>query len=312
MVAKRGSEPATASATPPINGIHALIQAKTPEQRRLPLLEVICDRMAPAVAASMRHLSTEAVEISLERFSVDRFGEIMSRVALPSVFGVFQIATLGGPGVLALESGVVHTLIEALMGGDAGEGARLKPENRGFTSLETSLMGEFMKLVLREFDRAFDEVSPITTRLERSEALPRFAAVAEPTISTVQCVFRIDRDGKARRFHLILPITTLEPVRDKLSQRLAGGSVRSDSAWADYFEREIRRTPIRLDAVLAQWSMSLQDLLGLEVGQLISLDRPPQAPVTLHLGGLPAGRADMGKRTNRHCVRLVEGLRAGL
>lgn len=292
----------------PLNAIRALVQAKAPEQQPMPMLEAICDRVAPAVAAGMRNLTTENIEVSLEQVTVGRFGDIMNMVPLPAVFGVFHLAPLEGSGVMILESSVIYTLLEALMGGKNG-GGRVQPvEARSFTPLETSLMSTFMTMTLKELARNFEPVTPVSISLERSETLPRFAAVVEPAVSSAHCVFRVEMDGRPGRFRLLLPTTTLEPVREKLTQRLLGSPVRGSSAWSEHFEREIRRTMLRMDAVLAERTMTLQEIMGLQVGQTLPLGRSPHAPVTLCLEGVPVARAETGQRNHHLSVRLVTDL----
>ncbi len=294
---------------PPLlrSGIHALVNAKTLNREPLPMLEVICDRALPALAAGMRNLTSEAVEVSLDQVGSGRFGELMSLVPLPALFGVFSMPPLEGHGVMVLEPDLIYALLDALMGGHQAASTE-RGAARSFTFIETGLMASFMTLVLKEFGSAFDLVAPVTPKLERSEALPRFAAVVGPAVGSAHCRFRVDLDGCSGRFTLLLPTTTLEPVREKLAQRFLGDSIRGNAAWSEHFERELCQTTLRVRAVLAEQVMSLQHVLRFAPGQTIPLGRAPHASVAVDLEGVPAGTADMGQRNNHVCIRLLRGL----
>lgn len=290
--------------------MQALVDAKALDREPMPMLEVVCDRALAALSASMRNLTSEAAEVSLDRVGSGRFGEIMNLVPLPALFGVFSLAPLEGHGVVVLEPELVYALVDALMGGQNRGNGDERPAARSFTSIEAGLMSAFMNVVLKDFGDAFEIVSAVAAKLERSETLPRFAAVVGPAVTSAHCQFRVDMDGRAGCFSLVLPTTTLEPVREKLAQRFLGDSARGNAVWGNHLDRELRRTALRLDAILAEQVMSLEHVLRFAAGQTVSLGRPPNASVATRVEGVPMGTAEMEQRNNRVCVRLLHGLQS--
>ena len=73
------------------SGLRAVIESKVISHERLPMLEVVCDRVVRSFASSMRNLTSDGVDVSLEEVTSTRFGEFMNRVALPAMVGVFKI-----------------------------------------------------------------------------------------------------------------------------------------------------------------------------------------------------------------------------
>src|SRR5690606_15966722 len=73
------------------SGLKAVIESNTISHERLPMLEVVCERMVRTFATSMRNLTSDAIDVSLEEITSVRFGEFMKRVALPAMLGVFKV-----------------------------------------------------------------------------------------------------------------------------------------------------------------------------------------------------------------------------
>lgn len=290
-------------------GLRALIDTDVADHQRLPMLEVISDRMLRSFATSMRQLSADPMEVSLVSVSGGRFGDIMNRAALPAMFGVFRIDPWGSYGVLAIEPALIYSSVDALLGGRHAAGAPPRVEGRAFTSIETSLVGRLMEQVLTDFGSAFAQVAAITPKLERIETSPRFASIVGPSIVTAHCQFRVDMNGRGGRFSLLLPSTTLEPVREALMQRFAGERGGSGlKSWAPDIEREMRRLPVRLNAIVGRRTMTISELQGLEVGAHLRLEPEPGNLALLAHGGVPLARAMMGRKNGMAALRLTSAI----
>ena len=75
----------------PRSGLKAVIESDIISYERLPMLEVVYDRMVRTFATSMRNLTSDAIEITLEDISSIRFGDFVNRIALPAMIGVFGV-----------------------------------------------------------------------------------------------------------------------------------------------------------------------------------------------------------------------------
>lgn len=296
-----------AAPAPPRTGLRALIEGASSGYERLPMLEIVCDRVLRTFSTSMRHLTSDAMEVSLEGVTSGRFGELMNQAALPAMFGVFRIDPWGGHGVMTIEPALIYGVVDALLGGRKGAPS-LRVEGRAFTTIETALVGRFMELVFRDFAGAFGMVAPVELILERIETSPRFASVVAPAIGTANCMFRLEMEGRTGRFGLLLPTTTLEPVRDKLVQRFMGEKLGGDLHWSEHFDRELRRAPIHIDAVIAEHSLSVREISGLEVGMTLPLRRSADDSVALVHGDALLGSGQLGQRNGAIAVRLLDQL----
>lgn len=286
------------------SGLRAVIDSDLINQDRLPMLEVVCDRVVRTFATNMRNLTSDAIDVSLIETTSIRFGEFMNRVALPAMFGVFRVEEWENYGVVVVESGLSYAVIDALLGGRRGNGA-VKIEGRAYTTIETTLVSRMIELALADFSAAFEPIAPIGCRLERIETSPRFASIAGPSNITAVATFRVDMEERGGRFSILLPYATLEPVREKLLQRFMGEKMGRDATWENHMDAEIRRSRVRVEAILAEKTMNLDEVRGFSIGQVIPFGRHPDDPLDLRCSGVRLGRAQLGRRNSNVAVRLT-------
>ncbi len=295
----------------PKQGLRAVIESDVISHERLPMLEVVFDRMIRIFATSMRNLTSDAIDVSLESVSSVRFGDFMGRVMLPAMIGVFRVEEWQDYGLVTVDSGLIYSVVDALLGGRRG-GEPMMIDGRGFTTIETDLVGRMLRHVLADMSSAMAPITPAAMNLERIETSPRFATIAGSTNICAVATFRVDMDERGGRFSILLPYATIEPVRHLLGQRFMGEKLGRDNIWESHLEAEIRQTEVELDVVLGERMLPLAQVRDFDVGQTISLFHGPDEPLELQCGGIPLGRAQIGQRSNNVAVRLVSDIAKGV
>ena len=67
--------------------------------------------------------------------------------------------------------------------------------------------------LLTDLGTAFDPISPVTFQFERMETTPRFATITRPNNPALLVRLRVDMEERGGTIEILLPHTTLEPVR---------------------------------------------------------------------------------------------------
>jgi flagellar motor switch protein FliM len=176
----------------------------------MPMLEVVCDRMVRTFTTSMRNLTSDAIEVTLDEVTSVRFGDCMNRLALPAMIGVFHVEEWDNYGILTVESSLIYAVVDALLGGRKGS-EPVRIEGRGFTTIETMLVSRMLELALTDLAAAFEPITPVTAKLERIETNPRFAAIAGTTNICAVANYRVDMEGRGGKFSILLPYASMEP-----------------------------------------------------------------------------------------------------
>ncbi|MDB5671904.1 MAG: fliM [Alphaproteobacteria bacterium] len=293
------------------SGLRAVIESNIVSHEKLPMLEVVCDRMVRTFATAMRNLTSDAIDVSFEDLSSIRFGEFTNRIALPAMIGVFHVDEWENYGLITIESSLIYAIVDTLLGGRRG-GEPMRIEGRGFTTIETNLVAKMAQVALSEMAKAFEPIAQIGMELERIETSPRFAAIATPSNVAAVATFRVDMDGRGGKFSILLPYALLEPVRDKLIQRFMGEKLGGDGVWETHMAAEMRKTEVSLDVVLGIKQLPLREVVKLAVGQTIILGTGADDPLELHCGGVPLGRAQIGQRSSNIAVQVMTQISKGM
>jgi flagellar motor switch protein FliM len=224
------------------------------------------------------------------------------------MLAVFKVEEWDNYGLLVVDSAMIYSVVDVLLGGRRGTAA-MRIEGRPYTTIERTLVERLIAVVLADLSDAFGPLSPASFRFERLEVNPRFAAVSRLSNACVLTRLRVDMEDRGGKIELLLPYATLEPVRELLLQQFMGERFGRDSIWETHLAEELRHTELSLDVVLDEQTMPLASIMSLQRGDRIALNVAPGAPVRLRCGDVPLFEAELGRRENRMAVRITGELR---
>lgn len=289
------------------SGIAAIINSALVSYERLPMLEVVFDRLVRMMSTSLRNFTSDNVEVTMDSMSSLRFGDYLNSIPLPAMLAVFKAEEWDNYGLLMIDSALIYSIVDVLLGGRRGTAA-MRIEGRPYTTIERNLVERLVQVVLGDLSAAFDPISPVTFRFDRLETNPRFAAIARPANAAMLARLRVDMDDRGGRLELLIPNATFEPVREILLQMFMGEKFGRDSIWENHLANELWHTDVPLDAVLEEFSLSLRDVIKWEVGTKIMLNVKPDSTISLRSGNVPLWSGKMGQRGGNISVKLDERL----
>src|SRR3954465_13158321 len=211
-------------------GIRAIINSALVSYERLPMLEIVFDRLVRLMTTSLRNFTSDNVEVSLDNISSIRFGDYLNSIPLPAILAVFRAEELDNYGLLTVDSNLIYSIVDVLLGGRRGTAA-MRIEGRPYTTIERVLVQRMIEVVLADAREAFEPLTPVTFTLDRLETNPRFAAIARPANAAILVKLRIDMEDRGGRIELLLPYATLEPIRKMLLQQFMGEKFGRDNIW---------------------------------------------------------------------------------
>jgi flagellar motor switch protein FliM len=289
------------------SGIAAIIDSGMVSYERLPMLEVVFDRLVRMLSTSLRNFTSDNVEVSLDNITSIRFGDYLNSIPLPAMLAVFKAEEWDNYGLLTVDSSLIYSIVDVLLGGRRGTAA-MRIEGRPYTTIERNLVERMITVVLADLSAAFDPLSSVTFRFDRLETNPRFATIARPANAAIVTRLRVDMEDRGGRIELMLPYATLEPVRELLLQMFMGEKFGRDSIWENHLATELWFTEIELDAVLDRFAVSLHDVLNWKVGSRLELQATPRSMVGLKCGEVELFRGLMGRNGERIAVRIAQKL----
>jgi flagellar motor switch protein FliM len=290
------------------SGIRAIIDSAMVSYERLPMLEIVFDRLVRLMTTSLRNFTSDNVEVSLDRITSVRFGDYLNSIPLPAILAVFKAEEWDNFGLITVNSSLIYSIIDVLLGGRRGQSA-IRVEGRPYTTIESNLIKRMIEVVLADAELAFKPLSPVKFAIDRLETNPRFAAISRPANAAILVRLRIDMEDRGGNVELLLPYATIEPIRDVLLQMFMGEKFGRDPIWEGHLATEIGQAEIAVDAVLYEAKLPLKQLMKLQVGDTLALEIKPDALVAVRCGDVTLTEGRMGRVGDRVSVRVAKPLR---
>ncbi len=290
------------------SGIRAIIDSAMVSYERLPMLEIVFDRLVRLMTTSLRNFTSDNVEVSLDRITSVRFGDYLNSIPLPAILAVFKAEEWDNFGLVTVNSSLIYSIIDVLLGGRRGQNA-IRVEGRPYTTIESNLVKRMIEVVLADAELAFKPLSPVKFNIDRLETNPRFAAISRPANAAILVRLRIDMEDRGGTIELLLPYATIEPIRAVLLQMFMGEKFGRDPIWEGHLATEIGQAQVGVDAVLYEGNLPLRQMMNLNVGDTLTLELKPDALVAVRCGDVTLTEGRMGKVGDRVAVRVAKTLR---
>ncbi len=290
------------------SGIMAILDKSMMAYEKLPMLEVVFDRMVRILSTSLRTFTSDNVDVSIDSMTSLRFEDYLNSIPLPALLGVFRAVEWENFGLVTVDSSQIYSTVDILLGGRRAT-RPIRIEGRPYTTIEQDIVRKMVEIVLNDMGSAFDPLSPVTFQFDRLENNPRFASITRPNSAALLVRLRVDMDERGGMIEILSPHNTLEPIRDLLLQMFMGEKFGQDSVWERHLGKEVQQTYIDVEAVLDERKISLGEIIDLKIGSTIMLNAKPNDLVKIKSGGVQLTTAKLGKLGDMMAVSLVDEIK---
>lgn len=292
------------------DGIFAILDKSMTAYEKLPMIEVVFDRLVRQLSTSFRNFTSENVEVSLDSMTSVRFEDYLNSIPLPALLIIFRAVEWENYGMVMVDSAQIYTIVDILLGGRKSVKKSNRVEGRPYTTIEQDLVKRMVDILLADLGGAFEPISPATFHFDRLETNPRFATISRPANPALLVKLRVDMlEDRGGMIELLLPHATLEPIRDLLLQMFMGENFGQDTVWEKHLGKELRNANVTVETVLNEKTITLKDVMSFKVGSTLLLDCTPEDEVTLRCGGVPITTGILGKVGDNIAVSLTDDIK---
>ncbi len=251
-------------------------------KNQLRTFQAVHENFAETMASYL--VSRLQTAVSINVLSVDQlfYSEFALSITSPSCLYVFRILESDALAVLELSPQLVLTMVEHLMGGVAvgSKSARL------ITKIEQSIVKGIVQRALADIQRAWKTVAELSFKLERLESEGEFVQIAPASEIVLVVSFEVVIGAQKYPMNICFPTFALEDVLAKLNvQHFSGLSpVKGDSEWSAPIVRQLGTTKVPVTGLLGETSMTLRELLELEVGDIVRTNIPISNEIQMQIG----------------------------
>jgi flagellar motor switch protein FliM len=239
---------------------------------RMPTLEIINERFVRLFRIGLFNFIRRTIDITVGTVKVIKFSEFVRNLVVPTNLNMVHIKPLRGTALMVFEPDLIFLLIDNLFGGDGRYHTRV--EGRDFTETEQRIIRRLLNIVFEEYEKSWKPIYPVSFEYIRSEMNPQFASIATPNEVVVCVSFDLDLGGHGGEFHLCMPYSMVEPIRDILYSTLQGEQMETDKRWVKSLSKQIQGAEVELIANLGQARVTFEQILSMQVGDVIPINIP--------------------------------------
>jgi flagellar motor switch protein FliM len=267
---------------------------------RMPTLEMVNERFARHMRISLFNMMRRTAEVSINGIQMIKFGEYIHTLFVPTSLNMVRFRPLKGTGLITMEARLVFILVDNFFGGDGRYHAKI--EGREFTPTERRIIQMLLKLIFEDYKEAWSPVMDVSFEYLDSEVNPSMANIVSPTEVVVISSFHIELDGGGGDFHVALPYSMLEPIRELLDAGVQSDKEDTDMRWSKALRDEIMDVSVNMSTKFLEIDLPLSQVMELQAGDIIPIEMPEHIMVLIE--DLPSFRAKLGRSRDNVALKI--------
>lgn len=272
---------------------------------RMPTLEMVNERFARHMRISLFNMMRRTAEVSINGIQMIKFGEYIHTLFVPTSLNMVRFRPLKGTALITMEARLVFILVDNFFGGDGRYHAKI--EGREFTPTERRIIQMLLKLIFEDYKEAWSPVMDVSFEYLDSEVNPSMANIVSPTEVVVISSFHIELDGGGGDFHVALPYSMLEPIRELLDAGVQSDKEDTDMRWSKALRDEIMDVQVAINTKFLEVNLPLSQIMDLQVGDIIPIEMPEH--ITVLIEDLPTFRAKLGRSRDNVALKIEEKIK---
>jgi len=271
---------------------------------RMPTLEMINERFARYTRISMFNFLRRSADVASGGVQIMKFGEYVHTLYVPTSLNLVKMRPLRGTALFIMDAKLVFKLVDNFFGGD---GRHAKIEGREFTPTEVRVVQLVLSQIFSDMIEAWQPVMELEFEYVGSEVNPAMANIVSPSEVVVVSTFHIELDGGGGDFHMTIPYSMIEPIREVLDAGVQSDIDDIDERWTQSLREDIMDARVPVHGTLVEREITLREVADLKAGDVIPVDMPEE--FILEANGIPVFRGKMGISNENLAVKIIDQLK---
>ncbi len=266
-------------------------------------LESMHESFARNLGASLSGFLRTIVECRVATIEQLTYSEFIHALPNPTCFNLVQAPPLEGQVCLELSPLIVFPIMDRLLG---GSNAELFIPQRPLTSIELRLIRRIIDRALDCLSEAWTDLAEVKFELVDTESNPQLVQIVAPNEVVVLIGFEIKMGARAGTMSLCIPFNVIEPVISKLGSQswyaYARKVERADQS--ENISSSLKHAKLLLRCYLAETSMTMKDLVNLQVGDIIQTGKSQRTDAMLRIEGKKKFSGTIGKFRGQRALKI--------
>lgn len=276
-------------------------------KEHLRTLEIIFEHYGRLLSTNLPVYLRKNIQVEVMNSEAVTYSEFSNALSNPVLLGIVNFAPLSGNIIIELASNLGYAMVDRMLGGN---GTPLE-KPRDFTEIELLIVERIMTVCVNLLREPWENVADIHPRLERIETNSQFAQIISPSEMIAILTINIKIGDVEGMMNICLPYLTLESIMDKLNTKYWFSSMqeKDEKEYHEAIEDLISRAQIPVKAVLGKSTISVNDFVNLQRGDIIKLDTKVDQELNVYVGNIRKFTALPGASGDGYAVRVTSIIR---
>lgn len=276
-------------------------------KEHLRTLEIIFEHYGRLLSTNLPAYLRKNVQIEVMNSEAVPYSEFANALSNPVLLGIIDFSPLKGNIVIELANNLGYAMVDRMLG---GLGLPLE-KARDFTEIELIIIERIFTICTNLLCEPWNNVIHLSPRLIRIETNSQFAQIIAPSEMTSIITMNIKIGNVEGMMNVCLPYTCLESVIDKLNTKYWFSTMQEQGGadYKDIIQIAISKAKIPVKAVLGKSTISVNDFLGLQRGDIIKLNSKVEDELNIYVGNLHKFKALPGAFSDSYAVKISSIIR---
>ncbi|MBA2870813.1 flagellar motor switch protein FliM [Anoxybacillus calidus] len=247
------------------------------------------------------------VQISVASADQIPYEEFIRSIPKMTILNVFEVPPLDGRILMEVNPHIAYAMLDRVMG---GRGSSVNKVDN-LTEIETKIMSNLFEKAFSNLRDAWESVAEIDPILAEFEVNPQFLQMVSPNDTVVVISLNTQVAESSGMINICIPHMVLEPIMPRLSAHYWMQTQQKERLPQEMaaLEQRIKLTQLPIIAELGSSTITIQEFLQLDVGDVIQLDQTIQQPLIVKVGDIPKYIGQPGKVNKRLAVQIIDTIR---
>ncbi|WP_341282484.1 flagellar motor switch protein FliM [Paenibacillus sp. FSL H8-0537] len=249
------------------------------------------------------------VQISVVQVEQLPYDEFIRSIPKMTILNIFEAEPLEGRMVMEVHPNIAYAMLDRMLGGQGVAPSKIN----NLTEIETIIMEKIFSRTFESLQEAWKTIIDISPRLEALETNPQFMQIVSPN-ETIALISLSTKIGETTgMINLCIPHVVIEPVMPRLSAHHWFVSQKKERIpeEVEMLEQRVSKAKLPIVAELGESTITIQEFLGLNVGDVISLSKPVGEGLHIKVGDKLKFIGSPGSVKDRLAIQLDEVVNEG-
>lgn len=251
-----------------------------------------------------------AIQMKVESIEEMPYEDFSPSVPTPTVVQLMDVSPLKGQILFNFDITAVFTMLDYFMGGVGKSSYPL----RELTEIEEKLFHTIIGEIRTIFAACWNPFVTFEPEFVRVESNLQFSQIASPSESVLVIAFSLKIGEISAPVALAIPYITVERVVPQFTKAMYFNqtkAVQMDTHKDGQVTEHLKNTVIPVSAWLGETTLTVKDVLSLNVNDIVVLAQPIKQPICLYTNETPLLKGHVGTNRGRYAVKIVDEWKEG-